>query len=178
MASDKAQSKLQLKDRIYSTHDTHEVKVREGNRSSCYFTDGTSVYSLRKAKCPNNPASLYLGDNEEVFPFHSPLLDLLLDCIPYFIFILVEIGTVKEAVACINSTLCHLFHLSWRSLKANTTKPWALPWPSATAHCCYSSAQSSFPPADGLSCHLYLNWVSTFQANSIFVGKWDRAERN
>ena len=80
-------------------------------------------FSLRKAKCPNNPASLYLSDNEEVFPFHSPLLDLLLDCIPYFIFILVEISTVEEAVTCINSKLHHLFHLSWRSLKANTIKP-------------------------------------------------------
>lgn len=80
-------------------------------------------FPARKAKCPNNLASLYLSDNEEVFPFHSSLLDLLLDRVPYFIFVLVEIGTVEVAVAGINSKLHHLFHLSRGSLGANRNQP-------------------------------------------------------
>lgn len=80
-------------------------------------------FSARKATCPNSLASLYLGDNEEVFPFHNSLLDLLLHCVPYFIFILVEIGTVEVAVASINGKLHHLFHLSRGSLEANRSPP-------------------------------------------------------
>lgn len=80
-------------------------------------------FSARKAKSPNNLAPLYLSDNEEVFPFHNSLLDLLPDCVPYFIFILVEIGAVEVAVAGTNSIFHHLLHLSRGSLKANRSHP-------------------------------------------------------
>lgn len=134
-------------------------------------------FSARKAKYPNNPAALYLSDNEEVFPFHSPFLDLLLDCIPYFFFIPVEIGTVKEAVACINSKLHHLFHLSRRSLKANTVNHELLRGllPALAAEIAPQSP--CFQLQLQFRRHLHLKTASAFQANSIFAGKGSRAER-
>lgn len=109
-------------------------------------------------KCTNIPASLYLSDNEEVFPLHSPLLDLLLDCIPYFMLILVEIGTVDVAVASINSMFHHLFHLSWRSLKTSTIIPWTLPLSPAST--CWDSSPKS-PCTAAAPCHRHLNWILT-----------------
>lgn len=103
--------------------ENHEVNVREGKYVPMLLYRYNKGFSARKAKCHNNLASLYLSDNEKVFSFHSSLLDLLLDRIPYFIFILVEVGAVEVAVAGINSKLHHLFHLSRRSLEENRSQP-------------------------------------------------------
>lgn len=76
-------------------------------------------FSARKAECPDNFTPLYLSDNEEVSPFHNPLLDLLLHGVPDLVLVLIEVGAVEVPVPGVDGKLHHLLHLPWGSLERN-----------------------------------------------------------
>lgn len=60
----------------------------------------------------------YLTNDEEIFPFHGTLFDLLLNCVANLTFIPVQVCTVNMAVPKVNGKLDDLFHFSWRCLEA------------------------------------------------------------